>query len=350
MVSVGVEPLGGEVADGLPVDRTASLVFGGYDASRINGSSLGFDMSNNGTLDVVVDSIALNFNNGSNPKTIPTALSGFTATIDSTTPHWYLPNATVNWLASLLHLSEYGRLFYYNSRDLEANMSLTNVAGYTMTLRSPSNSNKTLTLNFPSAALTVRSSWTYQFRSPADISLVRRAGSIGQTRNVVLGRAFFQEAYVFADFKKQSFQVAQTAYAPTAESIVAVQGDANTTISQIGGLSNRGNSLSPAAIAGTVLGCLAAVIISAYLLWLLWLKPRRNETKRTTNDSEGYTKAELDGAPVDTKEAMSEAVFEADNDFEGNELEVVQEPLPPVELDCDPQPATVQLLRHDDQV
>lgn len=306
---------------------------------------------------VVVSSASIVYNNGSGDHFFA---SKFPAILDSTLPYLYLPNTTVDWLVDNFHLSESASrgFFYYNATNTEAsNRTLVNVNSLMLSIAAANTStNGSVPITLPLIGLTTTISWTWNLTTwPLVIFPIRRA----VTPYAILGRAFMQEAYVIADFDRRTFGISQVVNESRNESIIPIYSEqylkanpgltnivptamdavSHGTYSDPGVTSNSSSTndsphgLAPGAIAGVVISCLAAFMLSLAVYWFLRRKRKHRGPDRQQEDENAYVKPELDASAAPVKEAMSNSVVEIDDHYEGAQLDVPFQPQSPVELD-----------------
>lgn len=249
-----------------------SLVLGGYDTSRFiaNEGSWPIDESNN--LLVQLQSITTAAAGGllANPITVE---------LDSSLPYLWLPTT-----ACLLFENAFGLKW-----DNTSNLYLLDEAQHTALVQQNANvsfvlsgmtgSTSTVNITLPYAAFDL----TFTASSPLVTNTtkyfpLRRA--INSTQ-YLLGRTFFQEAYVIADYERMNFSVSPCKWDPNAKQNIAAiispdlgsSAPGSTPPSPSPTPSNSGKSSNTGAIAGGVGGGLAAVIIAA-LIWFFWWRPK----------------------------------------------------------------------------
>jgi len=298
----------------------ASLVLGGYDLARINGTSAQFMFQGGGStpseLLVSVSSISIQYHNGSGPAS--SMGTPFEAIIDSTLPYLFLPRDTCDWLAEKLNLTYHQPtdLYLIDQASIVANKD--SVGTFTMTLGSVGQASKDssiIDIVFPYDAFNANATWTWGFANvgdpPQPIFPIRRA----PTSTAVLGRPFFQEAYVSADYVNQTFNVSQTALRASFSGNTQIFNAYNTSVwGQLN--SQTSHKLGAGAIAGIAIGGLIALAIAVALLWFFCIRkkpeppPEKVELTDVKVNIESPRPETLDRR--DTFESMSSSLTEMD--------------------------------------
>lgn len=224
-------------------------------------------------MEVQVSSIIVNLNGSSESVTVG---SPFTAVIDSTLPYLYLPNETCDRIATTLGLTQTNtsngyQLYTINQTQLVNNyqqvqsiqISVTNVGA----LANPNAVFNGTTIRFPYAAFDLNATWPISPDNVTSYFPIIPA----PTDTFILGRTFFQEAYVIADFDREQFSVYQSRFpGPNAtETLVPIY---NSSIE-----AELHVELSRGAIAGIVVGCFGfvALVLGLASIWWLWIVKKR---------------------------------------------------------------------------
>lgn len=266
--------------------RLASLVLGGYDQARIQGEPAQFKFFPMGSVGseilVSVSSIGIQYKNSSTSASTPPP--NFDAVIDSTLPYLFLPNTTCDWLAQRLHLQydDSTDLYTIDPATLESNRA--NIDTFTIIIgstRGNSNGPSTISITFPYDAFNANAVWTWGWNSTQAIFPIRRAPS----STAVLGRPFFQEAYVSADYTNMVFNVSQAAPQKDLTNTPNIISIYNATVQAQ--MDEHSSKLSTGAIAGIAVGgVIVALAIAAFLLWFCWLKDRKKKEPETDKETE----------------------------------------------------------------
>lgn len=240
--------------------------------------------------------------------------SPITSSLDSTVPYLYLPNTTCTLFENAFGLvwNDTSKLYLLNDTQhatLQAqNTSITFAIG-------PAGSTSTIDITLPYSAFDLTASAPLA-SIPTRYFPLKRADNSSQH---TLGRTFFQEAYVIADFERKNFSVSQCDWTPgRAQSIVAILPPSNSTATFEG--SKKG--LATGAIAGISVGSAVIVLIAGLILYRFCYRPHKRTTESTvdaatltttrpTSAGDVITKPELDGTGMPTP-ATKQDVFETD--------------------------------------
>ena len=276
-----------------------SLTLGGYDASRFvrNDFSVPFIPDADKYLTVQIDSI-------STDKEVSLLSSPIMAFLDSTVPYIYLPASACTLFENAFGLvwNDTAQLYLVNTTQhvlLQAQNP-----NVTFTIGSNYTSSK-VNITLPYAAFDLTASYPLVTGTSRYFPLRRANDSTQYT----LGRTFFQEAYVIADFERKNFSVSQCKWIQAPQNIVTILPPADSAL----GPTSQHKSLSKGGIAGIAVG-VALIALGAVLLWFLWWKPRQRKRKAaaelaaspsTRRETQEYYKPELESSPATT------AVFEA---------------------------------------
>ncbi|KAF2763797.1 acid protease, partial [Teratosphaeria nubilosa] len=233
-----------------------SLTFGGYDANRgtVDASSgaLVVPMNSQDTsreLQLAIQSITVS---GS-----PGQIAGLplTVVLDSTVPEIWLPNAIAESIADVLGLvwNDTYSVYFINSTQDNALSSSHPSVGFLLAANVSVSGQTTITL--PYAALSRTAHYPLYGIASNTTSLkylgIKRTGNDTAHSQCYLGRTFFQEAYVTADYNRSQFTVSPAQH-QQATNIIAVDPPGGS-----------GSGLSGGAIAGIVVGAIAAIGIVA---------------------------------------------------------------------------------------
>ena len=169
----------------------ASLTFGGYDASRFQPNNVSFTMTGDTTFDLILalKSIKTTTANGTALSILSSPTQAF---IDTTMPHMFLPPDACQIFAQAFNLQwvpEFG--LYLIDPETHTNNTTKNPS-ITFTLADSTSGGSTTDIVLPYASFDLTATFPYVPETMRYFPL-RPAHNASQ---VILGRAFFQEAYV----------------------------------------------------------------------------------------------------------------------------------------------------------
>jgi hypothetical protein len=202
----------------------------------------------------------------------------FKAVVDSTLPYLYLPPKLCDWLAKKYVLTyagdpSNGSTGLYGTSSSQTSKNILNTNSITFALAQPEG-NLLTSINFTYESFSALASWSWGFPGSQPIFVMRNmTQESGNT--AVLGRAFFQEAYVSANYENttgtgKTFNISKTAFPTTPKAqIVSIMGERSAA-------SNGGGKLSGGTIAGVVVGTFAALVIVGLLSWFCFFKKQRD--------------------------------------------------------------------------
>jgi hypothetical protein len=267
-----------------------SLTLGGYDLSKFIPNNVTFPISEIDKLNLQIQRITTN-------NSVSLLSTPIHTTLDSTIPHIWLPNSTCALFESAFGLvwNETSRLYLLNDTQHQTLRAQNPTITFTV---SPVGSSSVVNTELPysafdltvSAPITSTATWYFP---------LRRANYDTQ---YVIGRTFFQEAYITADYERKNFSVSQCDWTSNqAQRIVTILPSSNTTEVS----SYTRNKVSKAIISGAATGGVLFIIITYILLQFYCLKPRRKRQKALAELSNlgsinptadpGFLKPELHG-------------------------------------------------------
>jgi hypothetical protein len=281
----------GNNGNGVP----GSLVFGGYDKSRLtdNGISISMPSNANTTLAVGINGIIYQPQPGVEDSTSSLTEEGFDASIDSTFPYLVLPDSVCDHFVKKFGLNyDEGRKLYTVDSDSHALNKRKNATLTFKVARSAAESLEYANIVLPYAAFDL------EFRDPGN-STSERYFPIKKSENsmYVLGRAFLQEAYIVVDYERANFTVAPAYFGdpkPPEELKMILSPNfvpPSTTPEK------PSEKLPTGAVAGIVVGIVIAFIIAGLALFCFWRK-RKNAKQNT--EERGET-SEIDTALADSE-------------------------------------------------
>ena len=285
-----------------------SLIFGGYDVSRFTPNDVSFTMAGDVHRDLVVTIRSITSTTSSGNTTLmSTPVFSF---IDSTVPEIWLPVDVCQQFETAfgLTLDQASGLYlidnstHKNLLNLNPNITFTlaneKTGGPTIDFVLPYAS---FDLNTTAPVLDNRSSLYFPIKQTSDDTLY------------TLGRTFLQEAYVTADYNSRTFNVSQCIFNDTASAhVVAIPSNlpnstsgGNSTGSGTGSGSHK--KLGGGAIAGIVIGALAAILLGIALIFFCIRRRRRKPARPSTPVAEIDTGKRVEGGPSSAYSAQASA-------------------------------------------
>jgi hypothetical protein len=285
-----------------------SLIFGGYDASRFTPNDVSFTMAGDVHRDIVVTIRSITSTTSSGNTTLmSTPIFSF---IDSTVPEIWLPVDVCQQFETAfgLTLDQASGLYLIDNSTHENLLNLN--PNITFTLANEKTGGPTIDFVLPYASFDLnttapvldnRSSLYFPIKQTSDDTLY------------TLGRTFLQEAYVTADYNSRTFNVSQCIFDDTASAhVVAIPSNlpnstsgGNSTGSGTGSGSHK--SLGGGAIAGIVIGALAAILLGIALIFFCIRRRRREPARPSTPVAEIDTGKRVEGGPSSAYSAQASA-------------------------------------------
>ena len=253
-----------------------SLVLGGYDRSRMASTGLSFNMTSkaNNTLIVGIPSILYNPDQDVDPRTSSFTANnnhGFLANIDSTIPHLMLPDEICDRFQERFRLTYDQTLNQYTVNSSAHEWNRRQNATVTFKITEDARENDAfVNIKLPYAAFDLQTS-TFTGEDTKNYFPIKKS----KNGIYVLGRTFLQEAYIIVDYERANFTVA-----PASNPNLLPKEDLkviyNMTYTLGKGTSSSGDSLTPGAIAGTVVGIVFAFVIVGVTAFCWWSKRKNN--------------------------------------------------------------------------
>jgi len=274
-----------------------SLVLGGYDSSRFVKNNLSFSFDLDTGLAIGLEAITT----GTGQALLPAPIEAIS--LDSTLPYIYLPTEACTQFETAFNLTWNDTVQLYLLTDAQHSALETQNPSITFQLGTFPN---TVDITLPYAAFDLNASWPLVSTTTPYFPLRRAVNN-----TYVLGRTFFQEAYVVTDYETGSFSVSQCQWDnPLTQNIITILPP------------NATNSTSPAtnphnlptgAVAGISLGAVAIILVVISLFYLCHFRPRRERQRAAELEAKPPVHQETILKPemADTSVA-SPVVYEAD--------------------------------------
>ncbi|KAI1386484.1 acid protease [Hypoxylon trugodes] len=290
-----------------------SLTLGGYDASRFEPHDTDFSL--NATTrqpEVLLRAITASVSDASKaPTTWPessTSLSYFnesvTALLDSTTPYLWLPETICDRFAASLNLTwneTFGLYLFPDNDNLERYRSSPDLS-LTFTLSSPDNRddfgqplNVPGVVNITISANAFIQSLRYPFMNLIEYGAsavpyfpLRRTNDSGR---VVIGRSFFQEAYLITNYETSSFSIHKAKFPDNPLRDTSIKTIAFSDKSPYPGPPPQpgdGGGLSQSQTIGIAIGVCFICIIGIVVIILLRRRKRKQRQQAEENSDETF--------------------------------------------------------------
>ncbi|KAE9969494.1 hypothetical protein EG327_010630 [Venturia inaequalis] len=243
-----------------------SLTLGGYDASRFTPNNVNFSMGADISRDLLVGIQTIT---SGSTKLLSTPIF---ALINSLVPHIWLPLSACQAFERAFGLTwnETAQLYIVNDT---LHTSLTNSnPSVRFTVAPDATGGNSVAIDMPYGSFDLVSGPSLpNVASGTKFFPLRRANNETQ---YTLGRAFLQNAYVTANYEYFNFSVQAAQYPSTSVSqrIVTLPAKGGAAVEQ-----SKSSGLSTGAIVGIVIGAVAAILILAAVLYLVFRK--RKEKK-----------------------------------------------------------------------
>ncbi|MAD83081.1 MAG: hypothetical protein CL912_08955 [Deltaproteobacteria bacterium] len=279
-------------------DVLGSLTLGGYDSSRFTPNNLTFDFPTNDDADLTVRLEAI-----STSSSISLLPSPINTVLDSTVSHIWLPTSACTLFENAFGLTwnETAQLYFVS--ETQHTLLQAQNPSVTFTLRRPdtvASATERINITLPYGAFDLTASWPL-VESETRYFPLKRANDSSQ---YILGRAFFQEAYVVADYERKNFSVSQCKWDSSPQNIVTIFPPSDSTDNP----ETKPSGLPVGAIAGIAAGGGVLLIVLAVVLYFCSWKPRRrkrktaelaaNEVAVQNQQPQEYIKPELDANEV----------------------------------------------------
>lgn len=307
-----------------------SLTLGGYDENRFEPTNTSFGFYPDISRDLLVNLKSITTDKGSPSDLLPDGQ--ISIYLDSTTPNIWLPESACEAFENAFDLTYDNLTSRYLVNDT-LHETLTELdPSVTFTLVNSAGDEVEITLPYGAFDLTASFPIVPNGTTEHYFPLQRAANDTQYT----LGRTFFQEAYIIADYDRGNFTVAPCAWDETAvhtTSIHSILSPNNTAAVEDAQKSSSGSPISAGAIAGLVIGVVAAIALLGLALWLIH---RRKQKRKTTSAAAHLASNDAETKSIDGGEGkpfISQPIGgELASDAEIHEL-TAQHKLAPAEMD-----------------
>ncbi|OQO06976.1 hypothetical protein B0A48_07542 [Cryoendolithus antarcticus] len=185
----------------------ASLTLGGYDSNRFNPTNLSIAMNvdNSRPLQIGLQKVQATGTATGEVDLLPEGTFHF---VDSTVPHIWLPQDAVNAFVSTFGLSYDSNTDLFLINDTMRERNLQSMPTLHFSFGASLSGGPTQTISLPYNAFDLQASYPF-YKNATNYFPIRVAHKDTQ---YTIGRTFFQEAYVIADWERQNFTIAQTRF------------------------------------------------------------------------------------------------------------------------------------------
>ncbi|KAH8652726.1 aspartic peptidase domain-containing protein [Tricladium varicosporioides] len=256
----------------------ASLTLGGYDASLFTPNNINFTLNANATREMIVG-VQTILGENTLAGTASLLPKGIKASLDSTIPELWLPSEACSIFERSFGLIFDNRTERYLVNDtahaklLQLNPSITFKIGVNST------GGNTINLNFPYTAFDLQASYPI-YPNRTNYFPLRRAFNESQ---YTLGRTFFQEAYLIADYERNQFSISSRVFNNAAQpNLIAILPVEETKTL----VPDSASPLSIGAIIGIAIGGFIFLLLAAFGMWKFYKyqqKKRPGFVKKTTD-------------------------------------------------------------------
>lgn len=250
-----------------------SLTLGGYDSNRFTPTETTFGFYQDIARDLLVNLKSITSDKSSPSNLLPEGQ--ISIYLDSTISTIWLPESACEAFESAFDLRYNSTIGRYLVNDTQHEALLASNPSITFTLANNTGSEVDITLPYAAFDLTVSFPIVENGTTSRYFPLQRAANDTQYT----LGRTFFQEAYLIADYDRGNFTVAPCAWDETnvantrLTNIVSPELTESTKQNDSSGVAG----ISSGAIAGIVIGIVA--LIALLLLALFLLRRKKNKNK-----------------------------------------------------------------------
>ena len=298
----------------------ASVTLGGYDAARFVDHNNDFTVSKSDSLlRTLVRGIQVSSAEGqvapeewgSDTQLLSQMNTSFTALIDTSIPFLYLPNKVCDAFAEALNMTYHDSIDLYGlSNDQYQDFRSKDSFSFTFSFSSTDNNDNfgeplnvpgVVNITIPMQAFVSTVEYPFydeaiEYGEPAQPYFSLRRS--GDNETFIIGRSFFQEAYLLTQFDKQVFSIHSALFPsdPIGEADIEslVQPDNSPYPPPA---ATRSHGLSKGEIAGIVVGASAAVVVAVIVVGCCWRRRRNTRIHGVVPDSEGEKRSTTSVTP-----------------------------------------------------
>lgn len=264
-----------------------SLTLGGYDTARFIPNNLSFSFGPDQSRDLLVGLQGIRSDGHS---LLPNGIYVF---LDSLIPELWLPFEACQRFEEVFGLSYNITAQRYFVNATQHGKMIANNPNFTFTLGPSSSGGPSVDIVMQYGSLDL----SYE---DVNSGYQSRYFPLRQAQNssmYTLGRTFFQDAYVIADYDRANFSVSQTVFpnSSNTQNIIAIRPPSAA-------VANTGRSLTTGGIAGVTIGTVVFVLVVCVSLYF-WRRSRQQHNTKRNAEGKGsekpftFEKSELSGNP-----------------------------------------------------
>lgn len=246
-------------------DTYGSLTLGGYDTNRFTPTETSFSFNADIERDLLVELKSITTDNGSPSNLLPDGQ--ISIYLDSTIATLWLPESACSAFEDAFNLTYDNEIQRYLVNETEHDALTELNPSITFTLVNGAGDEVAITLPYAAFDLNV----TYPIVSNGSSSHYFPLQRAANDTQYTLGRTFFQEAYLIADYDRGNFTVAPCAWDQDAVTSTAIHSVLSPELQrQVDEQQDSSSSpISTGAIVGIVIGIVALIAILGLALWLV---------------------------------------------------------------------------------
>ncbi|KAL8782810.1 MAG: hypothetical protein Q9213_005089 [Squamulea squamosa] len=244
-----------------------SLTLGGYDASRFIPNELTIPFNQQDDKDLTVNIHAIYASSEGGTQRTDLLNKSISAFVDSTLPYIYMPLNVCQQFEAVFGITWNETIQAYLVNDTLHDSLVSQNTSVIFTLsNSTTRDGSTVEITLPYAAFDLVAE--PPLADSRYFPLVRATNKSQYT----LGRTFFQEAYVIADYERRNFSISQCSWVDNApQQIVTISAPTNEKGSK------ADTELGPGAVGGMAVGCVAATCALALAIYYWIVRLRRGK-------------------------------------------------------------------------
>jgi hypothetical protein len=279
-----------------------SLTLGGYDSNRFTPTETTFGFYQDIERDLLVNLKSITTDKSSPSNLLPDGQ--ISIYLDSTIATIWLPESACAAFETAFNLTYNSATQRYLVNDTLHEALLNANPSITFTLVNNTGSEVDITLPYAAFDLNVSFPIVANGTTSRYFPLQRAANDTQYT----LGRTFFQEAYLIADYNRGNFTVAPCAWDENKISQTSIGQILSPAWTEKAASKSKssGSSFSSGAIAGVVVGIVAVIAALILALWLVRRKKNKRKAGVAHLSSENADTKSLDGANGEGKPFISQ--------------------------------------------